>query len=185
MLLNKLVGYSELPTAVEGNTSENLQNYSRLFDYVSYLKPKSILEVGFNAGHSACCFLNASPNSSLVSFDICRHGSEEPAYNILKKYFDIELIKGDSKVSIPEWSLTNSKKFDFIFIDGGHDYDTCSKDISNCLPLLSKGGTIVVDDGWIDTVITAVKNTVPESYSHSYLFKNSYQFIRIIKESFI
>ena len=185
MLLSNLKGYSELPLALEGNISEDIQNYTFLFEYVSSLKPKSILEIGFNAGHSACCFLNASPNSSLVTFDICRHGTEEPAYKVLKKYFDIELVKGDSKITIPEWSLNNNRKFDFIFIDGGHDFDTCSWDIANCIPLLSKEGTIVVDDGWMDTVVEAVEETVPNSFSYSYLLKNSYQFIRIIKESFI
>jgi len=67
--------------------------------------------------------------------------------------------------------LTNT--IDLLYIDGGHDYETVVKDLKNYLPLLKKGGYLVIDDccntfnipegmfAGIDTVTKAVDEVLP------------------------
>ena len=142
----KWKGWLELPAWKEGNSGNSIDYQSFMFDFIKDNKPKNILEIGFNAGHSACCFLNASPNSKLIAFDICRWKTEEPACSILKKYFDIQLIKGDSTQTVPEYMKQNSEYFDFVFIDGGHIKDIPYLDMINTKDRVSTGGHMLIDD---------------------------------------
>ena len=64
------------------------------------------------------------------------------------------MILGNSLDTIPKFCNDNpNKKFDFIFIDGGHDYVTAKKDIINCRNLAAKKNIVFMDDtiftpGW-------------------------------------
>ena len=50
--------------------------------------------------------------------------------NLLKKFEkNVEIIKGDSKEILPKIDLT---KIDYVFIDGGHSYETVKSDLNNC-----------------------------------------------------
>jgi len=151
-------GWKDLPTPREGNTGKYEKYQDYLYELVSELKPNRILEVGFNAGHSACCFLNAYPNTELVSFDICRHGTEQPGVEALQNNgFNITLIEGDSVETIPSYFEENSDKFDFIFIDGCHKGEHPYYDIINTMPYLSINGIVVVDDYGIGGVAPSFK----------------------------
>ena len=98
----------------------------------------NVMEIGFNAGHSADVFLKNNPTLTLTSFDLgchdyVRHG---------KEYIDITypnrhtLILGDSTVTVPNYIADNQgKTFDVIFIDGGHDYEVAKADLENCMKL--------------------------------------------------
>ena len=37
-------------------------------------------------------------------------------------------------------------KIDYVFLDGGHEYETVKNDLYNCIEVLEKNGTILCDD---------------------------------------
>ena len=111
---------------------------------------KNVLEIGFNAGHSADTFLSSNLTINLVSFDLGEHDYVK----LGKEYIDEkypgrhELILGDSKVTIPEYISNNklNKQFDLIFIDGGHKFEQAKRDILNCKKLAHSETIVIMDD---------------------------------------
>jgi len=116
----------------------------------------NVMEIGFNAGHSAEIFLQNNKELILTSFDLGEHDYGKPA----KEYIDAtypnrhNLILGDSRTTIPIY-LQNNKdtKFDIIFIDGGHAYEISNADMENCFHLAHKETIVILDDtiftnGW-------------------------------------
>ena len=123
--------------------------------------PKTLLEVGFNAGHSLSMFLSTIPSIETVyELDICAHAYVHSNFQMVKSKFrtvNMSLICGDSKVTLrgktigdlfememeveeeeEEGKTTKKKqnkkkktKADVIHIDGGHDFDTAWLDIVN------------------------------------------------------
>ena len=115
-----------------------------------------IMEIGFNAGHSAEVFLQNNPTLTLTSFDLGEHRYVTTA----KEYIDATypnrhtLILGDSTVTVPKYINDNpGKTFNLIFIDGGHAYRIADADLKNCKNMANKDTIVIMDDtmyrhGW-------------------------------------
>ena len=64
--------------------------------------------------------------------------------DLLKKFEkNVHLIKGNSNLILKKIDMT---KIDYVFLDGGHDYDTVKNDLTNCIDVIHKNGTILCDD---------------------------------------
>lgn len=52
------------------------------------------------------------------------------------------------------------KKYDVLLVDGDHSYDQCLKDLQHFVPLVKKGGHVLVHDYclWLSGVIAASQN---------------------------
>tara|TARA_B100000965_G_C19297254_1_gene628576 strand:- start:106 stop:735 length:630 start_codon:yes stop_codon:yes gene_type:complete len=81
------------------------------------------------------------------------------AVNSLLKKFGarIKLLKGLSEIQFTKFDL---EKIDFVFLDGGHSYETVRKDLDLIITKLKKGKIIICDD--YDQVHYGVKKAVDE-----------------------
>jgi predicted O-methyltransferase YrrM len=134
--------------ACEGHCQQIPQNAQDLIRLSKGVGP-DMLEIGFNAGHSADVLLGNNPDSTLVSFDLGYHDY----MNISKEYIDSKypgrhtLVVGNSLTTVPAYIAANpNKKFDFIFIDGGHEYYIADGDLKNCRNLAKPNNVVVMDD---------------------------------------
>ena len=70
--------------------------------------------------------------------------SMEAVNDLLKKFVkNVHLIKGNSNKILKKIDMN---KIDFVFLDGGHEYETVKNDLVNCLEVVKKSGTILCDD---------------------------------------
>ena len=70
--------------------------------------------------------------------------SIESVSKFLKKFSNnIKLIKGDTRDTLIEVPLD---KIDFVFLDGGHSYETVSNDLNTLMKKLNRGSHILCDD---------------------------------------
>jgi len=108
-----------------------------------------VVEIGFNTGHSSYAFLSSRSDVRVLSFDLGISDTVNVAKRAIDKRFPRrhELIRGDSRQAVPAFADANpDRHFDLIFIDGGHQYDVASSDITNCERLSSKRSLIIMDD---------------------------------------
>lgn len=145
---------------IEGGSFQIKAQVNRLRELVAKRQPKSIMEIGFNGGHSALLFLSITPpETKIVSFDLGEYAYVFAAKRYIDSVFPGRhtLVTGDSTTTIPNYEeqvahrLKNTEtapplKFDLIFIDGGHQDDIPLKDILNSQRLARDDRTIVAID---------------------------------------
>ena len=132
----------------EGNTQEVVGQTDFLRSIVNNELINNVMEIGFNAGHSAEIFLSTNKNINLVSFDIGSHEYVSLGKEFIDKNYSgrHRLIIGNSLETVPNYCKQEGKKFDLIFIDGGHEYDVAKGDILNCKQLAHDKTIVVFDD---------------------------------------
>ena len=70
--------------------------------------------------------------------------SLEAVEDLLKKFKNnVSLIKGNSNVVLKKIDMS---KIDFVFLDGGHDYQTVKNDLNCSKKTITNGGTVLCDD---------------------------------------
>ena len=69
--------------------------------------------------------------------------SHQSVLKLLKKFEkNINIIKGNSNKILKEIP----SKFDYVFLDGGHKYETIKNDLKNLTQVINNGGIILCDD---------------------------------------
>jgi len=70
--------------------------------------------------------------------------SLEAVNDLLKKFKDnASLIKGNSNTILKNIDMS---KIDYVFLDGGHAYQTVKNDLNCCREVIVNGGTVLCDD---------------------------------------
>ena len=70
--------------------------------------------------------------------------SLEAVKELLQKFSNnVHLIKGNSNKLL---SKIDMSKIDYVFLDGGHEYNTVLNDLSCCIEVINNDGTILCDD---------------------------------------
>jgi len=80
--------------------------------------------------------------------------------NFLKKFSqNIELIEGDTRVTLEKVPLS---EIDFVFLDGGHSYDTVLSDLQKLYNNMKNNSKIVCDDFAGITKIESVEKAIKD-----------------------
>ena len=89
--------------------------------------------------------------------------SVDSILRLLKKFQkNVNIIKGNSNKVLKEIDVN---KFDYVFLDGGHKYETVKKDLENLTQIVNNNGTILCDDydlSYAPGVKKAIKDFVVE-----------------------
>ena len=101
--------------------------------------------------------------------------SVQSVERLLKKYKNnINIIKGNSNKVLKEISINN---FDYVFLDGGHKYETVLNDLKNLTKVVENNGVILCDDYDL-TYAPGVKKAIDE-----YVLLNNFK-LKILNSRF-
>ena len=86
--------------------------------------------------------------------------------DLLKKFKNnVHLIKGNSNKILKQLDMA---KVNFVFLDGGHHYDTVKNDLENCTEVIKNNGVVLCDDYNLGSAL-GVKKAIDE-----YVLSNKY-----------
>ncbi len=86
--------------------------------------------------------------------------------DLLKKFkSNVHLIKGNSNKILKQLDMA---KVNFVFLDGGHHYDTVKNDLENCTEVIKNNGVVLCDDYNLGSAL-GVKKAIDE-----YVLSNKY-----------
>ena len=117
-----------------------------------------LLEIGFNAGHSALLALSAAPQLTYLGVDIAGNPYTSLCADLMKRWFGDRFlfVTGDSREMLPALWLQGGQCFDLIHVDGGHGAGTCLADIANGLRLADPAGSLLLLDDTAHPPIRAI-----------------------------
>ena len=94
--------------------------------------------------------------------------SKEAVEDLLIKFKNnINLIKGNSNLILKKIDMS---KIDYVFLDGGHAYETVKNDLESCIEVVKSNGTILCDDYNLGAQAPEVKVAIDE-FVKRYNFK--------------
>ncbi|MES2444927.1 MAG: class I SAM-dependent methyltransferase [Pseudomonadota bacterium] len=108
----------------------------------------SLLEIGFNAGHSCLLAMCINPELSYTGVDIGWHKYTRPCFDYLHSVFGdrVRLHIGDSREVMPRL-IAEPARHDLYHLDGGHGFDVAHADLVNILRMAEGGrALLLVDD---------------------------------------
>ena len=152
--------FDYLPVSIhnmtEGGLTDEIENGKILKEVIEIVEPNDILELGFNAGHSATLWLEHS-DADLVSVDIGRHYyTTDCAKAVSEKYGNRFLyIEIDSRTT---YDNVRDTEFELIFIDASHEFNDVLIDLITGLRLNIP--YFLMDDCFLNKNINAVYKAV-------------------------
>lgn len=123
-------------------------------------KSQTIMEIGFNAGHSAFLFLIANKTSKIQLFDLGEHSYSKDCFNFLNLMFPgrLSIIWGNSLETIENFN--DKPYFDLIHIDGGHQRFIAEADIRNSRRFASCDTLVIFDDILYDPLASLLQELI-------------------------
>lgn len=113
-----------------------------IYELSKHFQPKQGLEIGVRFGKSALATIMGSPELRLIGVD------PNPEFEIVefmnKHTSRFAFINEPSPDALERFN--GKETFDWIYIDGRHDYMGVLYDFKAAWPLLKKGGVMVFDD---------------------------------------
>jgi len=195
------------------------KRYSNLLFFIILHRPKSILEIGVYDGRRALQMIEAArifnKRIKYYGFDLFEDFNKYPDIlekelskkpksqliikNKLQKKANVELYKGFTKKTLKNFTKNNSKKIDFIFIDGGHSIKTIKNDWTYIKKLIHKKSITIFDDYYLNNkrlikfygcnkIIDNLENVFQFKkllFTDNFFNMNKKLFIKMVKVSFL
>ena len=145
--------------------------FEQVYKWLEDNKPDVILDIGTFNGKNAVNMIKSSEAKRYIGFDVWEEGSkelDELEFNAKKRVkkseakklilaseidgkkgprgFKLELIQGNTRVTLAEYCLGKKPFVDVVIIDGGHSSHTISSDFSWAIKICKTSGTIFLDD---------------------------------------
>jgi len=129
----------------QGSISKCSELFIFFTEFLEKFQINNVVEIGFLAGHISEYFLKKG--CKVTSFDLGKFKSIPAG----KRYLDMnyqkhELIKGDSKETLPKFIETNKESIDLLIIDGAMDESTIAHDFANAMKLANEDTVIFVNN---------------------------------------
>ena len=145
-----------------------MRRYNYLWEYIEKFNISSIMEIGTYTGDHALKMietaekLNSTKTVHYYGFDVFEDMTKELFdYEVAKwpssmseihlklsnTTADVELIKGNSNITLPLFIERNKNiHIDLIFIDGGHSVETMQSDWNNISKIIDDDTIVLCDD---------------------------------------
>jgi hypothetical protein len=132
-----------------------------------------ILEIGFNAGHSALLILEANPEIRYIGIDIGRHAYTAPCASYLKASYGnrFDMHFGSSTDILPEFIANEAcNDIDLVHVDGGHTEAVAFADLNYVIRMSRQPGLrryLIVDDTQMPPILAALSSFVSQGVLRS------------------
>lgn len=123
-----------------------------LYTLIVSLQPSSVLEIGSFEGGSAAIMahaMNAVGKGKINCIEPHPKISDELMREMESR---VTLHVGYSPYIVPEVAEVAGEPFDFVFIDGWHDYNQIMKDIEGVLPFMTNQAHLLFHDAYYHQV---------------------------------
>lgn len=165
--------------AVPGNTSDWQCELLFYFADTAPAGDAAIVEIGAFKGKSTAWLGEAARRQKrpMVSIDPLVEGSEQEFRQTVEA-FDLASVATLHRAFSHDIGKDWDAPIGFLWIDGGHDYDTVKQDVLDFCPHVVPGGVVVFDDvnpGDFPGLVRAVDETIKQdpSYEHLGEIKNT------------
>jgi len=153
-----------------------------LYGFVRMIKPEKVLEIGTFEGDTAIAIakgLQSNNFGHLTTLDIRDYGQEENIANLELNHY-VQCIKSNPL----EYITQTTERFDMAFIDDGHSYEDCIRDLENCNRLIKINGYILGHDILMINGVSLAYNAFLEKYKAKYhnMIIYSYDGVFILKK---
>ena len=142
-------------------TYQNESEFERLLGHFKALTPRDrVLEIGSLHGETLKRWMpEMAVGGTIVSVDMLVPGAD-PRYRLQKDGHQVLWQEAANRCGLKLYILDDDSRdphtvemvksllpnLDFLFIDGGHDYETCLSDWQNYGPMVRNGGMVAFHD---------------------------------------
>ncbi len=131
-------------SSISKNAGISKKQSKLLVKLVTYFSPKNILEIGTSVGLGTASIALGGVNSQLITLEGCPE-TAKIAQDAFTK-FNLKNIK----IDVGEFNKTiqkyTSKKLDFVYFDGNHQYEATLQYFNKLLPTITNETVWIFDD---------------------------------------
>jgi len=166
--------------------------YHLLWHVGAVLNPQNIMEIGCRSGTSIIQLLSAMTyldGKRVVLFDSfwgekLGEGDSQPINESMVRaniaYMNIpivivEFVVGLSQETVPIYKRGNpDTKFDYILVDGAHDFASAKIDLENATKILAPEGLLLIDDIAVNRDLLILWNEFKAEHEDKFLFTQNF-----------